>query len=293
VDVGAGDYLLATVDMLVEDVHFRRDRPGAFEVGRRAVAVNVSDIAAMGGEPRFALTSIALPPALPLRWAEGLYRGIRHEADLLGVGVIGGNTARTSGPLTLDVTLLGRVAKPDLVRRSGARVGDVLAVTGTLGGATAARLLQERPGGAASDLEESRRYSVPEPRVAAGRALASLHLAHAMLDISDGLASDVGHLAEASEVGAVIYEERLPISSPTRRIAQHLSDSPRDLALFGGEDYELLVALPEGAVEPARRALGQLPLTVVGHVLPQEQGVVLERGGGTREPLGAGGWRHF
>jgi thiamine-monophosphate kinase len=287
-------YLLATVDMLVEEVHFRPDWITGFDLGRRVLAVNLSDIAAMGGRPTFALASIAISPETPLRFVEDIYRGMRHQANLFGVGIIGGNTARTHGPITLDITLLGEVPKPDVLLRQGAIVGDVLAVTGFLGHAAASRLWAEE----AIDLHEHDDLKVgqclvPEPRLDAGQALAAGHLAHAMMDISDGLGSDIHRLADSSRVGSVIYEENLPISLATRRIADRLGQHPRDLALYGGEDYELLVALPEESLDRAKEALGSLPLHEVGTVLPRDQGVLLETTGGKREPLSPRGWQHF
>lgn len=295
VDLHTGDYLLATVDMLVEGVHFRRATIGAFELGRRALAITLSDIAAMGGSPSFALTSIAASPDTPLRFVEDLYRGIRFEGEGVGVGLIGGNTTRTAGPITLDVTLLGTVPRNEAVRRRGAQPGDALVVTGLLGEAAARRLLLDHPHlmEAGDFTEFLSRYAVPEPRISAGRDLAARHLAHAMLDISDGLASDLHHLTQASAVGAVIYEENLPISTTARSIAGLVGLNPSELALFGGEDYELLFAVAENAVDDARAAVGRLPLYVVGTVLAPEHGLLLERFGGAREPLPARGWTHF
>ena len=281
--------------MLVEEVHFRLQWITGFDLGRQALAVNLSDIAAMGGRPTFALASIAVSAETRLRFVEDVYRGMRHEANLYRVGIVGGNTARTRGPITLDVTLLGEVRKSDVLLRQGAEVGDVLAVTGFLGDAAAARFRAEK-GIDSNDRDGTarvRRNLVPEPRVDAGQALAAGHLVHAMMDISDGLGSDIHHLAEASRVGSVIYEENLPISLETRRVADRLGQAPRDLALYGGEDYELLVALPEESLDRAREALGSLPLHEVGTVLPRDQGVLLETIAGKREPLLPRGWKHF
>jgi len=281
--------------MLVEEVHFRPDWITGFELGERALAVNLSDIAAMGGRPTFALASIAISPDTPLRLVEDIFRGLRHQANLYGVGVVGGNTARTPGPMTLDITLLGEVPKPDVLLRRGAKVGDVLAVTGFLGDAAASRLWAERAieSPEHDDDIKVRRSLVPEPRVDAGQAVAAGHLAHAMMDISDGLGSDIHHLANASRVGSVIYEENLPVSLATRRIADRLGEHARDLALYGGEDYELLMALPEESLDRAKEVLGTLPLHEVGTVLPRDQGVLLETIGGKREPLAPRGWKHF
>lgn len=280
-------YLLATVDMLVEGVHFRRDADAARRLGAKALAVNISDIAAMGGAPTFALTSIALPSDLSPEYVETVYRGMHDMAKQHGVGIVGGNISRAADTIVLDVTLLGRVPKAELILRNGARPGDALVVTGVLGTGAAARALVEAGQQAESAIP------VPEPRVETGRRLAEGHLPRAMIDLSDGLGGDLRHLAEASGVGAVIYEEAIPVSVRTRRAAETLGINALDLALFGGEDYELLMALPAERVEEARRAAGPVPLAIVGTVLQPEHGVLLEEIGGRRVSLDRRGWRHF
>lgn len=289
-DQPGSNYLLATVDMLVEGVHFPAGAAG-IAVGRRAMAINLSDVAAMGGTPTAALTSLALPPDTLLARVEQIYHGLSEEAKTFGVAIVGGNVTRTPGPLSLDVVLFGTVAKEEVVLRSGAQAGDVLAVTGVLGREAARRMTRDRAGSSREKTEPE--LSVPEPRVAAGRALASGHLAHAMLDVSDGLGSDLYHLARASEVGAVVYEEALPIALEARTSAAAQGVNPLDLALFGGEDYELLIAVAPDAVQRGAAVLGSVPLYSIGTVLPVDQGVLIEREGGRREPLRAGGWRHF
>lgn len=295
IDVGTDTYMLASVDMLVEDVHFLLEDVEPIELGRRSLAVNISDIAAMGGIPRFALTSVALRPEIAVSFLDDLYEGIRIEGKPFDVGLVGGNVARTAGPLTIDVTLLGEVPRDEVVLRKGAQIGDVLAVTGFLGDRGGAHVLRERLGKQTDQQFEDHRkhHVVPKPRVAAARSLAKAHLVHAMLDISDGLASDIGHLTQSSAVGAVVFEVKLPISVTTRRIAKALDVAPSELALYAGEDFELLMALPPDSVEEAKALLGRLPLRVIGEVLFQDQGIVIERAEGVREPLEAKGWAHF
>jgi thiamine-monophosphate kinase len=281
IDRPGAEQLLATVDMLVEGVHFTLDGLHPFALGRRALAVNLSDIAAMGGNPLFALVSLALPPDRPARLIVDLYRGLRHEAAAFHTSIVGGNLAGTAGPLVIDLALVGEVARGRAVLRSGAREGDILAVTGVLGAAAAERL-------------SGRQASwVPQPRLRAGKALADAGLAHAMIDLSDGLGGDVHHLAQASGVGAVIEEDALPIAIGARRLAEDNNLDPYELALYGGEDYELLIAMSEDAVERARSLLGPVPLTIVGTVLAAGQGITVEHVGGTRDPLEARGWAHF
>jgi thiamine-monophosphate kinase len=286
-------YLLATVDMLVENVHFRTVSMGAGELGQRAIEINASDIAAMGGAPDYALISLALPPHLEVAFVDELFEGLLTSSSRHGVQIVGGNLTRTAGPITVDVTLLGSITKSDLVTRRGACIGDVLAVTGTLGEAAAARIL----GGLDSQSDESEladrltRPVVPHARVAEGQALARAHLAHAMIDISDGLSTDLWHLCEASEVGVVVEEAALPMTSRTRWAASQLSRSAVELALSGGEDYELLVAIA-GADLPKARQLG-IDLTPIGRVVPHSNGLSMRSADGSERELRALGWSHF
>ena len=295
IDHGGDLYLLATVDMLVEDVHFRLADVSAVDLGRRALAVSLSDIAAMGGWPTHALCSLAVSPTTSLRFLEEVYRGIGQEGEPFGIGVVGGNVSRTEGPLVLDVTVLGEVPKGQLVLRSGALPGDALAVTGSLGEAAARRLAQEHPGpmrraGVESLLGQT---WVPSPRVAAGRALAEEGIVHAMLDVSDGLAADLHHLTAAGGVGAVIEWDHIPVSRLAAAVAGALGQDAGQLALSGGEDYELLVALPADMAPRAARAVHPVPLRVIGEVLPSSEGVRIRLPGGGLRPLPAAGWRHF
>lgn len=281
------DYLLATVDMLVEGVHFPHDADSV-QVGRRALAVNLSDIAAMGGIPTYALTSVALPPDTPLSFVDGLYRGLTQEAKQVDVTLIGGNITSTAGPIAVDVVQLGRVPRDQVVLRSGAQVGDALVVTGVLGAERAGRILRSVEGHATLPS-----LSVPGPRLHTGRSLASRGLAHAMLDVSDGLGSDLHHLARQSAVGAVVYAEQLPIAIAARKAGRVTGQDPEEIALYGGEDYELLVAVPPDRMNEAIEAAGTSPLYTIGTVLPAEHGVVIERPGGQRESLAPRGWTHF
>lgn len=278
------DYLLATVDMLVEGVHFVRDRVAPQDLGERALAVNLSDIAAMGGRPFAALVSLAVPPDLPEKYLDELYRGINRLAQPAGVAVVGGNLSAAE-MLAIDVTVLGRVPKDQLVLRSGAEVGDALVVTGVLGEAAAARML--------ADLESaSEPVPIPQARLQVGQRLAASGLVHAMMDLSDGLGGDLHHLANASEVGAVIYAADVPIGLAARAASDRLGKRALDVALFGGEDYELLIAVAPDDIEAARQGCGS-NLYQVGTILSLEHGVLLEEVGGKRVPLRQLGWRHF
>ncbi len=291
-DQSGEEYLLATIDMLVEGVHFRfGGSPEA--IGRRAMSINISDIAAMGGTPRYALVSLALPPSMHVNSAEAIMRGLCAEGGRFGVQVVGGNLARTPGPAIVDIALLGSVPKGDILLRSTARPGDLLAVTGPLGERAAARLAYEAGLPPLQGADNWLDLAMPSPRVSQGTLIAGSGLAHAMMDLSDGLGSDLRRLMKASAAGAVLYIQSLPISDLTRRVAATLHRSAVDLALFGGEDYELLVALPEAAVTQLQQHLGDLCLRVVGAVLPEAEGIVVEGADGARRALRDASWRHF
>lgn len=293
-DVGGAGYLLATVDMQVEGVHFSRTAATPLQIGRKAIAVNISDIAAMGGVPSYALVSLALSGKESTRFVDDLYAGMTAECRTHGAAIVGGNVTRTEGPVAIDVVLLGAVPRDEVVLRSGAQTGDALCVTGSLGNATAARL------GRAAGIITSETalgqwiddHMVPNPRVNAGRSLARSGLATAMIDISDGLSGDVGHLCAASGVGAELHGEYIPVTTEVERIAELLERDPLDLALSGGEDYELLLSVPENRILEARAACAPLPLHRIGTVTPQEAGIVLELAG-VRRPLEREAWRHF
>lgn len=289
---GTGDRaVLATVDAQVDGVHFLRDRMTPEQVGRRALAVNLSDIAAMGGRPTFALVSLLLPAALEVAWLERMYDGLLAEARRWDLHLAGGNITSTPGPVAIDVTVLGEVEPDRVLRRSGARPGDLLLVTGSLGRAAAGlRLL--RAGTPAGPLVEA--YCTPTPRVREGRALAATGRVRAALDLSDGLGSDVHRMAEESGVGAVIDAASLPIDGAVREAAERLGEDPLSLALFGGEDYELLLAAAPGDAEAISTALAPIgtPLTAIGEVRPAAAGVRVRMPDGAERPL-AGGWDHF
>lgn len=249
-----GEELVATVDAVVEGVHFdRRSSPG--DVGWKALAVNLSDLAAMGARPLAALVALGVPPGAARGTVPGVGRGLGACARAFGIPVVGGNVSRAA-ELSVTVTALGTVPAGGALLREGARPGDLVAVTGTLGDAA----LGLRPGAAAALARRQRR---PTPRLAAGRALAGL--ARAAIDVSDGLVQDLAHLCRASGVGARIGRDELPLSAAYRRAARRLDD-PWGPALAGGEDYELVVALPASRLAAAQVAAARAgaPLTVIG-----------------------------
>lgn len=286
---------IVTCDIQIEGVHFRRASAAPFDIGWKAMAINLSDVAAMGGVPRFALVSLVLPAELSLRWVEELYRGLTEIGGAYGVAVIGGNLSRTAGPITVDVTLMGEVEDGAVVRRAGARAGDRLLVTGTLGASSAGRRLAEQgirlPGGEALVAAHLR----PSPRVHEGRAATLSGWAAAMIDLSDGLATDLSRLCDVNNLGVRIDARAVPIAGEVRAAAGALEIDALDLALFGGEDYELLVASPPahaGALADRITSETGTPVTIIGTFVPSEEGrqVITNRGS---VPLAARGWDHF
>lgn len=282
-----GGTAVATQDLLVEGVHFRRGTAAPRDLGHKALAVNLSDIAAMGAEPVAALVGLCVPPGgLRDEEVDELYGGMDALAARHGVTVAGGDVS--GGPaLVIAVTAIGR-AVPGVspVTRAGARAGDVLCVTGALGASAAGLLLLERPElAAAVPAAVAGRLRAahlrPEARLAAGRSLARCG-ARAMLDISDGLSLDGLRLARASGLRAVVDARALPLAEGVAEVAAAAGRDPRELAATGGEDYELLAAIPPSAVDRARRA-APCALTPIGRV---EEGTPELRG------LPPGGWEH-
>ncbi|MDE0332246.1 MAG: thiamine-phosphate kinase [Nitrospinae bacterium] len=294
-----GKCWIVTCDVQVCGVHFpSMGDVSGFAVGYKSLAVNVSDVAAMGGRPRFALISLGIPEETPVSFLDEVYGGVRALSEEYDILVLGGNVTRTSGPLFVDVFLVGEVMAEKVLRRSGARAGDRILVTGHLGDAAAGlHSLSGSQTGVREDLYASltRAQLEPQPRVAEGIVIAESGLATAMLDISDGLAGDIRHLCEASDVGAILWESELPVSDALLEAASLSAKNPFEWALHGGEDYELLVTTPAesaGALQEILRRVGGEPLTIIGEILPASQGISLKRTDGifALENLA---WEHF
>jgi thiamine-monophosphate kinase len=295
-DLGGEALLVATVDALVEGRHFLREVATPEQIGHRALAVNLSDIAAMGAEPLWALVSLLVPPQLPVEVLDGVYAGFRALAGRFGVALVGGNVAATDGPLAIDVTLLGRVPRGRVLTRAGGQPGDLLLVTGTLGAAAAGVLSSTPPAGLARDvlLRARQAQLEPQPRVDEGRALAEAGVVTAMLDASDGLAADLGHLCEQSGVGAELEAESIPVDPAATATAAALGRDALDLALAGGEDYELLFSVHPGnearAIDVVREVGGTA--RVIGRLVA-ESGLRLRYADGRVAQLAPRGWDHL
>lgn len=282
-----GHELAMTTDTLIAGRHFPEDTdPQA--IGWKSLAVNLSDLAAMGAEPRWFTLALTMRMVDP-EWLAGFAAGLGAMARKAGVALVGGDT--TQGPLSITITALGTVPAGKAIRRTGARISDAVCITGTLGNAALAlRLGGDTPGG--DELNGDREWLLkrlhrPKPRIAAGMSMRGL--AHAAIDLSDGLSGDLGHILTASGVGAEIRADRLPMSKAFR--ANSTPDQRLDLQIAGGDDYELCVVLPPKAVPVLRKRIKQ-PLTEVGRIVKGRELAMVDAKG-KKIPFSATGFRHF
>ncbi|MBI4403390.1 MAG: thiamine-phosphate kinase [Deltaproteobacteria bacterium] len=284
--------LLATTDCLVEGVHFDFSYMSAFEVGFKALAVNLSDIAAMGGKPLYALVTIGLGKGAEQSVRE-LYRGMSKIARDFSVDIVGGNVSRSPRQTFVDVSLIGQAGLHTHFRK-GAKKNDLIAVTGHLGAsAVGLRLLKTMGRVALSRYPTvSRAHLMPSPRVIEGNALGRLSGVTSLIDISDGLAADLQHILAASNVGALIEQDALPIHLQTEKACSELDGcTALECALYGGEDYELLMTIAPKYLAEVKRAVPKVK--IIGQVLSASQGCVLRRANRVVQQLGLRGWDHL
>ncbi len=292
-----GRLLVLTTDMLVEGVHFLRASISPRQLGRKGLAVNLSDVAAMGAEPMDAYVSVAIPDDIEVEYVEQIYDGMREMAKAYGVNVLGGDTTRSPGPLVISLALTGTVSREDVVFRKGAVSGDLVYVTCDLGDAAGGLdLIRE---GRAWAREESeyllKAHLDPRPHLEEGRFLAENHFASAMIDISDGVASDLGHICRLSGVGALIREDAIPISDTLRRYATEFQLDLCRLALSTGEDYGLISTVSKGRAEELEARFQERfgrPIWRIGEIT-SEPGLTLLKGTGERIRIEPHGWDAF
>ena len=285
---------LITTDMLVENVHFDLRTPSARQLGYKSIAVNLSDIAAMGGFPRQVVISIALPKDLSVDFVVDLYAGMKEICHEYGVNIVGGDTVSSPRGLIINVTAIGEVEPQKLQRRSGASVGELIVVTGTLGDSGCGLDLLSQGAWEEYDFYQPlvTRHVMPQPQVKAGPLLAS-YGATSMNDISDGLASEANEIAKASNVGMLIYEEKIPLSLEVHTAACLLGKNELNYGLYSGEDYQFLFTIsPEKYKLLSQADLG-LSFTVIGEVKVHSHGVLLGKKDGTAALLEAKGYNHF
>ena len=289
--------LVATCDIQVEGTHFRLDAITPYQLGRRAMAVNLSDIAAMGAAPEYALVSMALVPTMPVASFDEILEGMRDECREFDVSIIGGNMARTETQLVVDVFMWGSIELAHLLTRSQAQPGDVVYVTGTLGASAAGIDILDRYGPSCSDeyIDVVRAHLEPRPRVREGQIISRAGVATSMIDVSDGLAADLGHICDASGVGVEIDEARVPFDAVLTKIAKMAGKKLRQYMLYGGEDYELLFTVRPDSAESLERLADSEGFTLhrIGKILRADEGRVLIDPQGGRHELDAQGWDHF
>jgi len=285
---------LVTTDLLIEDIHFDLTWVDPFHLGRKALFVNLSDIAAMGGTPKYFLISLGIPKNLSLSFLSSFYRGLKDGTKRFGVDLIGGDTS-VSRKIIINICLLGEGKRGALLFRSGAGVGDDLFVSGTLGDAALGLKILRKNGLHAKPIGLIQKHLSPSPRIQLGQVLARNHWATAMIDVSDGLLIDTNHLLEESGVGARIWEDRIPLSKLYQKWIHSFSKSPYPFALSGGEDYELLfTAPPKMRKRIAHLALSlQIPITPFGEIVPKKEGLYLIRKDGKKYSPSRLGFEHF
>jgi thiamine-monophosphate kinase len=296
---GSGELVLTT-DLLVEGVHFERATISPQELGVKAIAVNVSDLAAMGASPRYALASVALTPDVERAWVIELAAGMREACLEYALSLVGGDTNRADR-IVVSVTAVGEVAPGHAVTRGGARPGDAIVVTGSLGAAAGGLALSRASQSTASTVLTQpdgrsliQALARPVARVGEGRTLAAAG-ATAMMDLSDGLAKDLGRLCASSHVGARVELRSIPVAPALAEAADALGLDALEVALGGGEDYELLATMPLDRIDEAAATLHErfgVPLTVLGSIV-EGDGVVAVSGDGDERSLEPSGWDHF
>lgn len=279
-----GNDALVTTDFTLENVHFRREWHAPEVVGWRCLTRGLSDIAAMGGHPIAAFLSLAVPKALPQRWVDGFLKGLLQLANQFDTALAGGDTAESKSGILADIVVLGSVPRGKAVLRSGAKLGDGIYVSGELGGATAAlkqlfRGQRVRPG-------DYSRHFHPTPRLEVGKWLREKGIATAMIDLSDGLSTDLQHICEESDVGAEIEASQIPRAT----VGPRHEPVPLDLALHGGEDYELLFTA--SARKPIPQRIAGVSVQRIGHIA-RGSGITLVQESGKKQKLKPGGWEHF
>ncbi|MEW6665463.1 MAG: thiamine-phosphate kinase [Thermodesulfobacteriota bacterium] len=293
-----GYEILVTCDSMVEGRHYLPAWISPHDLGRRAMVSNISDIGAMGGLPLYALVSLGLRGDLAVTDIEAMYRGFLAELNPFGAAIIGGNITGTGDKVFIDITLLGEVAEGKGARRSTARAGDIILVTGYPGRSAAGLHLLLQPDAGQDLLHHPlvRAYNLPSHKARAGHAAVLTGCVTSMIDTSDGFLGDLGHICEESRVGATLYEERLPVSDDLQEASQDLGIDPHRLVLGESDDYELILTCEPRNVEILRSSMKDLirgPLTEVGTITAPGEGIRLIRRNGRVQELRGAGWDHF
>lgn len=289
---------LVSSDSQVEGTHFNLKWIDALSLGKRCISVSLSDIAAMGGTPKHVIVSLILPNYLSVDFIKKLYIGINQQTRTYKANVIGGNISGGSERLIIDVTVIGEIKPDAVVTRSEAKPGDHIYLSGDLGnGVAGLEILRKFDDNYPSNyMNIVDKCLNPVPRIAVGRLIANSGCATSMIDVSDGLSSDLGHICNKSQVGAVINFDLLPRDTLLEEISSEISSNVKQMVLNGGDCYELLFTLkgdtPKSTVKSLEDGSG-VKLTRIGSIVPREKGVVLKNKDGSTETLKPLGWNHF
>ena len=286
--------ILLTTDMLVEKIHFLLSAISPYELGRKSLAVNLSDIAAMGGTPREAVISIAIPEKVELAVLDGVYHGIKSMAKEFEVNLLGGDTTSSPEHLVINIALVGEAKEDEILYRSGAKKGDLIFLTGPVGSSAAGLdlILKKRESEGWEDLLEA--HYNPYPHVKAGRIIASMKVADSLIDVSDGVAADLGHICRESKLGAILEASMIPTTEKFRDYCDRFQEDANHLALHVGEDYVLLGTVVPGLAANLRAALESegCEFYQIGHMVA-EPGLRIKTSENSLETIGASGWDHF
>ena len=276
-----GRFLISTSDILIEDIHFKLSFTSAHHLGKKSLAVNISDIAAMGGIPRFFLVSLGIPRHISVEFIDEFTGGLLETAQSFQTYLVGGDTSLSPDKLIISITLLGEALPGQEIYRNTAQIGDQIFVTGNLGdsalGLETLKNRRDLSGVEDSFMDIIERHINPTPRVHEGRIIAENHIASAMIDISDGLLSDLRHICDQSKVGAKLWLSRLPTSEVFQKYARDITDRPMDLSLNGGEDYELLFTVERSNVDLLNEVKRKFEtkVTHIGEITGREYGITV------------------
>ncbi len=286
---------LISTELFIEDIHFLKKKSPPYELGLKVVNASLSDIAATGGRPLYLFTSIAVPQETGLDYLESLYKGIKEACKKYKVDIVGGDTSSSPDRIAISIAVLGEAKKDKLVYRKGAHPGDLIYVTGYLGDSAAGLMLIKEELSAPEDIAKKlvNAHHIPCPRLEIGNMVAEHGLANAMIDISDGLIADLNHICEASNTGAIIYLKNLPISQELACLKERLSFPLHELALYGGEDYELIIVVPSNKAPRFKRLCSEKGFSVylIGRMV-KEKGIRLALDN-RHIPLTIKGYTHF
>ena len=283
--------LIFTTDTMVERIHFDLTYFTPEEIGWKAMVANLSDIAAMGGLPKYALVTVGLPKFMRAEDVLSIYKGASKIAKRYNCKIIGGDTTLAPKDIFISIALLGEVEKELLVTRSGAKKGDLICVTGNLGEAQAGLEFLKKHG--RQKLSFVRKHLQPQPRIKEARILVKKLNVNSMIDISDGLSSELFHLTEESQLGAIIYEQNIPVSSKCLRLATLLNKKPMSWALSSGEEYELLFTVDRKDLSKIEKIKKKVNISFIGEMVDKRDGVKLIQKSGAKKELNKMGFVHF